>query len=107
MFGVVLALSIGAWMLLALGLPRHRQAVFGAAASDRGGHLLRLAGWSLLPLAFAIAVEDHGWGQGPIFWAAALVIAALAWVLLMALWPRRSWCLATALALLSAGAGLA
>lgn len=104
--GMVLALAMVAWMLLALGLPRHHKAVFGADPSPGTCRLSRAAGWTLLPLAFAVAVAAHGWGQGPIFWAASLVLGALAWVLLMTLWPRRSWMIAATLALLSAGTGL-
>ncbi|MCF7220692.1 DUF3325 domain-containing protein [Marilutibacter chinensis] len=106
MLGLVLALSLTAWILLALGLPRHHKAVFGTDPAPARRRLLRAAGWCLLPLGFAVAAADRGWGQGPIFWAASLVIAALAWVLLMTLWPRRSWAVAVPISLLLAATAL-
>ena len=35
-------------------------------------------------------VVGAGWEQGPILWGAALMLSAIAWVLLLALAPRRS-----------------
>lgn len=68
--------------------------------------MLRTAGGCLLPLGFVVAVAGRGWGQGPIFWAASLTIAALAWVLMMSLWPQRSWTIAALVSLLSAATAL-
>lgn len=83
-------IGIVAWCLLSLGLEKHHQQVFGATFDARRGRALRVAGWALLAIDFALFVTGWGWGQGPIFWVAALILSALAWTLLMTLAPKAS-----------------
>lgn len=79
---VILASLLG-WALLSLGLPRHHVAVFGSEPGPARSRRLRAAGWVLLALGLPACVGEYGAGQGPVFWASALVVAAIAWVLLM------------------------
>jgi hypothetical protein len=75
-------LCFAAWALLSLGMPKHHQALLGAALPAARRRLLRGGGWLLLAAAFALCMAAYGTGQGPIFWAAAMVLGAIAWVLL-------------------------
>lgn len=95
-----------AWCLLGLGLPRHHQAVLGRAPGATTRRAMRTGGWLMLAAGLAWFVGWKGWAQGPIFWSAALVLAALAWVLAMTLVPRRSLALPV-LATVAALAGFA
>jgi hypothetical protein len=89
MVALALLLCIAAWASLSLGMPRHHQALLGAMPTPTRRRLLRGGGWLLLAAAFALCMAAYGTGQGPIFWAAAMVLAAIAWVLLLTFASRR------------------
>ena len=84
MIALVIAVNLIGWALLALGLPGHHRAWFGAAPAPGRRRLLRTAGWACLPVAWALAVMQHGYELGSVLWAATLMLAALAWALVMA-----------------------
>lgn len=90
MIAVGLCVMLWGWCLLSLGLARHYDAVFSRGAQVARLRAMRATGWACLLLGLAWFVVARGWVQGPIFAAAALMVAAVAWVLLMTLWPRRS-----------------
>lgn len=83
MIAAVVIASLLGWALLSLGLPKHHAAVFGSEPGRARSRRLRGAGWMLLALGLPACVGEYGWGQGPVFWASALVVGAIAWVLLM------------------------
>lgn len=82
-FLVALALCYAGWCLLCLGMERHHREFFGAAPSSRRRRRLRVGGWFALLLAFAISVHAIDWEFGPVLWVCALMLAALAWSLLL------------------------
>ncbi|WP_339828391.1 DUF3325 domain-containing protein [uncultured Arenimonas sp.] len=84
MIVLVIAVNLIGWALLALGLPGHHRAWFGAAPAPGRRRLLRLSGWACLPLAWGLAVAQQGHELGSVMWAATLMLAALAWALVMA-----------------------
>ena len=84
MIALVFAVNLAGWALLALGLPGHHRAWFGAVPAPGRLRLLRAAGWACLPLAWALAVMQRGCELGSVLWAATLMLAALAWALVMA-----------------------
>ena len=84
MIALVFAVNLAGWALLALGLPGHHRAWFGAVPAPGRLRLLRAAGWACLPLAWALAVMQRGYELGSVLWAAMLMPAALAWALVMA-----------------------
>lgn len=84
MIALVFAVNLIGWALLALGLPAHHRAWFGAAPARWRLRLLRTAGWACLPMAWALAVVQQGYELGSVLWAATLMLAALAWALVMA-----------------------
>lgn len=80
----VFGVSLLAWALLALGLPRHHADWFGAAPTLARRRLLRALGWLGLPAGLALSLAAHGVELGLVLWAVALMLAAMAWSLLMA-----------------------
>ncbi|MBS7458677.1 DUF3325 domain-containing protein [Coralloluteibacterium stylophorae] len=103
---LLLALCYAGWCLLALGMERHHRDAFGSAPPRRRRRLLRGGGWLLLTLAFTTGIAARGWEFGPVAWACALMLAGLAWVLLLALAPKAARWLAVAAPLLAAGTAL-
>jgi len=91
------ALDYLGWMLLCLGLPRHYREHFGALPPPHRARWLRAGGWLLCAAALAVAVAMAGWGIGAVTWAAAWMLAAVAWVLLQPLRPPFARALAPAL----------
>jgi hypothetical protein len=83
MMVLVFALSLLAWALLALGLPRHHGAWFGKPPTPMRRRTFRGLGWAGLPLGWALAVSLRGYELGSVLWAVLLMLAALAWALLM------------------------
>lgn len=90
MLWIGLCITLWAWCLLSLGLPRHHQAVFLRPPTPARRRALRIIGWALLGVGFAWFVGGEGWELGATSWSAALMLSAIAWVLSMALAPRRS-----------------
>lgn len=77
-----------AWPLLALAMPKHQRVLLGRELAPFAGAALRVLGGVLLATGLAAFVDARGPAQGPVFWAASLVVTALGWVLLMTLRPR-------------------
>lgn len=84
MIALVIAVNLVGWALLALGLPGHHRAWFGTAPAPGRRRFLRVSGWACLPLAWLMAVTQQGYELGSVLWAATLMLAALAWALVMA-----------------------
>lgn len=83
MIALVFVISLLAWALLALGLARHYAAWFGPAPAPARRRALRVLGWLGLPAGWWLAVALRGYELGSVLWAAMLMLAALAWALLM------------------------
>lgn len=88
LFGI--GLIVLGWCLLVLAMPRHHQALRGQSASPARSLVLRAGGALALAASLACFITVIGWEQGPVFWTCALMLAALAWVLLLAVLPDRS-----------------
>lgn len=84
MTALVFGVCLVAWALLALGLPRHHADWFGRAPTGLQRALLRGHGWLGLGVALALALRAHGLAFGAVLWAAAMMLAAMAWALVLA-----------------------
>lgn len=93
------AVSLLAWCLLSLGMEKHYAQVFAGRYDARRARVWRAFGWALHAAAFAGFAAWKGWEFGPIFWAAVLMLSALAWSLSLTLWPKASAKLAVAVLL--------
>jgi hypothetical protein len=85
MFALGIVLTLCAWLCLGLGLPRH-----AGATSPESLRARRAAGWLLLAAGPAWFVAGWGWEFGLVYWAAVLMLCAIACVLLLARWPRHA-----------------
>lgn len=86
---VGIVLIVLGWCLLVLAMPRHHHALRGRPVSPRYSRALRAGGWLAHAAGLACFVAAKGWEQGPVFWACAWMLAALAWPLVLATLPDR------------------
>lgn len=94
MLAIGICLMFWAWVMLSLGLPRHAGA--SVAATPPALRARRAIGWALLAAGPAWFVFGWGWELGLVYWSVTLMLCAIAWVLLMARWPRGGLRLAVA-----------
>lgn len=85
MFALGICLTLWAWLSLGSGLPRH-----AGVAPPRPPRARRIAGWLLLAAGPVWFVAGWGWEFGLVYWAAVLMLSAIACVLLLARWPRHA-----------------
>ena len=104
--GVGFSLVLLAWMSFSLAMPKHQQTVLPHALPPRAAPWLKIMSWCLLAAGLAACVAEKGASQGAIFWGALLILAALAWVLLMTCAPRRSVLTAAVVALVCSALAL-
>lgn len=94
MLAIGICLSLWVWVMLSLGLPRH--AAETAIAASPALRARRVVGWALLLAGPAWFILGWGWELGLVYWATALMLSAMVWVLLMTRWPRGGLRLAVA-----------
>ena len=73
---VVFALCLAGFTGIALAVERQQEELFGRALSASATRLLRIAGWTGLLMAFAVAVRAQGWAFGSVAWFGHLSLAA-------------------------------
>ncbi|MBX8487039.1 DUF3325 domain-containing protein [Pseudomonas cichorii] len=73
---------------LCLSMSRHYGELLSGPLTPRRSLLLKLAGWLLLAVSSAVAVNDAGWGVGLAQWFAVLMGCAVLLVFLMPFKPR-------------------
>ena len=83
----ILAVSCAGFFALALATERHAEHLLGSQPAPRWRMLARIAGWLLLAVSLAWAVDALGTGIGITLWLGWLSIAALSWVFTFPLWP--------------------
>lgn len=83
----VLAVSLAGFFTLALATERHAEHLLGSLPAPRWRRLARIAGWLLLAVSLAWAIDALGTGIGITLWLGWLSIAALAWVFTFPQWP--------------------
>lgn len=83
----VLAVSLAGFFALALATERHAEHLLGRLPAPRWRILARIAGWLLLTVSLAWAIDTLGTGIGITLWLGWLSIAALTWVFTFPQWP--------------------
>lgn len=85
---LAITLSFSAFTVLSLAMNKHQLDLHGkAGASASRMRVWRWVGWTLLTVAFALCVLDHGWAIGPVLWLGALTISGL--LIAFGLYPYR------------------
>lgn len=83
----ILAVSCAGFFALALATERHAEHLLGRLPSPRWRMLARIAGWLLLAVSLAWAIDALDTGIGITLWLGWLSIAALTWVFTFPQWP--------------------
>ncbi|WP_168734281.1 DUF3325 domain-containing protein [Pseudothauera nasutitermitis] len=86
---LVLALSLGGFMLLALASEREGKVLLSRTATRREKFILHLLGWPLLMLALGVCIWGWFGHFGTVLWFGWLTVAATTVVLAIAYWPGR------------------
>ena len=87
----VLAASVAGFAALALATERQQDELLGRALTDAATRILRIAGWSLLLAALAVAVAGRGWGFGLVAFSGHTSLAAgLVYAVALALARKRA-----------------
>lgn len=85
MIALTVLLSLLAWAMLAMAMPKHGQAILKRPIGKTTLRALRWSGFSLLLLGFAVVVAGAGWEFGAVYWLGIIMLSAIAWVLLLTL----------------------
>lgn len=87
---LVFLLSYGGLFTLCLAMPKHYQVMLGKLwlPSSPSLLILKIVGWLILGLSFAMAVDTAGWSFGPVQWIGFLAIGGLMLIFLLPYAPR-------------------
>jgi membrane associated rhomboid family serine protease len=85
---LTLLTALGGFVAVCFSMQRHQEHLLGRQLPVGRSRALRLGGWLLLGVAYAIAVRAFGWGIGSVAWTGHLAAAA-AIVLLTLVWHDR------------------
>lgn len=85
MIALTMLLSLLAWAMLGMAVPKHAQAILKRPIGQSAMHILRWSGFSLLLLGFAVVVAGAGWEFGAVYWLGIIMLTAILWVLLLTL----------------------
>jgi hypothetical protein len=104
---LAITLCFSGFTALSLAMDKHQLDLHGKAqAAPARMRLWRWVGWTLLTVAFALCVADHGWALGPVLWLGALTVGGL--LIAFGLYPfRPRWIVPLAWALPVIGAVVA
>ncbi|WP_017165440.1 DUF3325 domain-containing protein [Xanthomonas phaseoli] len=73
---LLLALNFSGFAALCLAMDKHQQQLRGRLLGTTRSRQLRVVGWLLLCLTFALAVHAQGWGIGAVLWLGTLTASA-------------------------------
>lgn len=84
------ACVLAGWACLSLVQEKHHRAVLATDLTPMRKRSFSAGGAAALVLGFALSVRAQGWEFGPVLWGVLLSLGALAWMLALALAPRRA-----------------
>lgn len=85
MIALTMLLSLSAWAMLGMAMPKHAQAILKRPIGQSAMRTLRWSGFSLLLLGFVVVVAGAGWEFGAVYWLGIIMLTAILWVLLLTL----------------------
>ena len=83
MIALTVVLSILAWAVLSVAMPKHGDAVLKSRISESVKRRLRWTGMLLLFIGAYALIVEHGWEFGPVYWLGVIMLTAIAWVLML------------------------
>lgn len=84
MIVLTLVLSILAWAMLSMAIPKHGDAVLKRRISESGKRRLRWFGTLLLFIGAYALIAEKGWEFGAVYWLGVIMLTAMLWVLVLA-----------------------
>ena len=73
----VFILSLAGFAVLLLAMARHQQDWLGRKLAGKPRRRLRMAGFTLIALAFVASGAGFGWAYGTVLWCGWLTVAAV------------------------------
>ncbi len=73
---LLLALNFSGFAALCLAMDKHQLKLRGRLLGTARSRQLRVLGWLLLCVTFALAVHAQGWGIGAVLWLGTLTASA-------------------------------
>lgn len=83
MIALTVLLSILAWAMLSMAMPKHGDAVLKRRISETVMRRLRWTGTLLLFIGAYALIAEKGWEFGVVYWLGIIMLAAIAWVLML------------------------
>ena len=81
MITLTVLLSILAWAMLSMAMPKHGQAVLKRRSSEAAMQRLRWAGMLLLLAGAYVVIAEKGWEFGAVYWLGIIMLTSMLWVL--------------------------
>ena len=92
MIALTIVLSILAWAMLSLAMPKHGNAILNRELHEAGRRRLQRLGILLLFISAYAVIAEKGWEFGPVYWIGIIMLTALLWVLVLAaVMSVRNW----------------
>ena len=83
MMALTVLLSLLAWAMLSMAMPKHGNIVLKRQPGKTGARRLRWLGTLLLFLGAYAVIVEKGWEFGVVYWLGIIMLAAIAWVLML------------------------
>lgn len=83
MIALIVLLSMLAWAVLSVSMPKHGNALLKRQLREAGQRRLRWFGISLLGIGAYALIAEHGWEFGPVYWLGVIMLSALLWVMIL------------------------
>ena len=83
MMVLTIVLSILAWAMLSMAMPKHGNAVMQRQTSKAGMRRFRWLGMLLLFIGSYALIAENGWEFGAVYWLGIIMLTSMLWVLVL------------------------
>lgn len=83
MMALTVLLSLLAWAMLSMAMPKHGNIVLKRQLGETGARRLRWAGMLLLFVGAYAVIAEKGWEFGAVYWLGIIMLTSMLWVLLL------------------------
>jgi hypothetical protein len=83
MIALTALLSVLAWAMLSMAMPKHADAVLKRHLGETGAQRLRWAGMLLLFVGAYAVIAEKGWEFGAVYWLGIIMLTGMLWVLVL------------------------
>lgn len=83
MIVLTVVLSILAWAMLSMAMPKHGNAMLQRQLGKTGARCLRWLGMALLFAGSYAVIAENGWEFGAVYWLGIIMLTSMLWVLIL------------------------